>query len=398
MGRAHLALTLALALALASCRSDGEATPPEPAAAASAAADEELPAARTFSFALAVDVPAPPERAYHYFTADVGRWWDHTFAASPRALVLEAVAGGAFYEVMDERGAAAEHARVITAIPGELLRMVGPLGLAGAALELVCTLRFSERPGGARVDLEVAGMGAVDRATAGAIEAVWRHFLEEAYRPYVEAAVAGEGAEAAPEGAPRAARPLYRQGPRPEASAVGRGFYSHIDRGSARNHQHVDDFRLDRPARLAGLRWWGMSERGEGPGVDNISDFTVRVLAADPQGEPGAVIYEQTFALAATGPEATGRRPRGRRAGQARGPEHVHHVEFARPLELAADTAYFLGILAHRRDPAGDRWLWADGEDRDRIAYSRPLDGVEWQRIIDVDSAFELIGEAPAAP
>ncbi|MCA9663575.1 MAG: hypothetical protein KC486_34920, partial [Myxococcales bacterium] len=356
-----------------------------------------LSPARVFRFDLQVEVPVAPAQAYAMFTAEIGRWWDHHYAPEePVALLLEPTPGGAFYEVIDRRGAAAEHARVITAIPGELLRFVGPMGLAGEAVEMVHTLRFAamegDDAGRTRVSLEVRGLGDIDSDEARVVEAVWAHFLDEAYRPYVEGRAAAAGAEAAEAPATAASVSLYRQAPMPGPRGLGRGYYSHIDRGRARNYHHADDFRLASDATIRAIRWWGAAEVGEGggEGAPNIRDYTLRILGADAEGGPGPVLYEQTIAAEATMPTPTGRRGRG--AQRAHGEEHVHTVDLARALELDGETTYFLAILAHRSDPAGDTWQWSDAEARNRRSFSRPVDAVVWQDLIDADSAFELLG------
>lgn len=374
--------------ALAGCR-PGAPEPPVDARLG----DGILSPARVFRFDLQVEVPAPPAQAYAMFTAEIGRWWDHHYAPEePVALLLEPTPGGAFYEVIDRRGAAAEHARVITAIPGELLRFVGPMGLAGEAVEMVHTLRFAamegDDAGRTRVSLEVRGLGDIDSDGARMVEAVWAHFLDEAYRPYVEGRAAEATASSATATATNAS--LYRQAPMPGPRGLGRGYYSHIDRGRARNYHHADDFRLAGDATITAIRWWGAAEAGDGDGVPNIGDYTLRILGADGEGGPGPVLYEQTIAAAATMPTPTGRRGRG--AQRAHGEEHVHTVDLARPLALAGETTYFLAILAHRSDPGGDTWQWSDSEARNRRSFSRPVDAVVWQEIIDADSAFELLG------
>jgi len=56
------------------------------------------------------------------------RWWpeDHTWSGSREHLRLDPVAGGCYCEQWD--AGSVEHARVIMALPGRLLRMRGSLG------------------------------------------------------------------------------------------------------------------------------------------------------------------------------------------------------------------------------------------------------------------------------
>ena len=77
------------------------------------------------------------------------RWWpaDHTWSGTPGNLSLEPVAGGCFCERWD--GNSVEHARVVMARPGALLRLQGSLGpLQEMALTGVLTVTLTARDGG----------------------------------------------------------------------------------------------------------------------------------------------------------------------------------------------------------------------------------------------------------
>ena len=71
------------------------------------------------------------------------RWWpeDHTWSGSRGNLGLQPVAGGCYCETWS--GGSVEHARVIMAVPGRLLRMRGALGpLQDMAVSGVLTARL----------------------------------------------------------------------------------------------------------------------------------------------------------------------------------------------------------------------------------------------------------------
>jgi hypothetical protein len=136
-----------------------------------------------FAFEQSVQVPLPPLEAYHRFL-DVDAWWDHTFSGNPARFYIEPRPGGGFYEIFDEEGNGVLHATVIFVSEGKMLRMRGPLGFSGYALDLVFTLEFSETEGGTRVDLDLRGMGELEEGWAEAIHGVWYHFLVERYLPY----------------------------------------------------------------------------------------------------------------------------------------------------------------------------------------------------------------------
>src|SRR5687767_3389952 len=69
--------------------------------------------------------PAPAYRA----STRIPAWWDpaHTWSGSAKNLSLEARAGGCFCEKL-EGGGSVQHARVLFAQPGQMLRLEGALG------------------------------------------------------------------------------------------------------------------------------------------------------------------------------------------------------------------------------------------------------------------------------
>jgi hypothetical protein len=71
-------------------------------------------------------------------------------------------------------------------VQGEVLRMRGPLGLSGYALDMVYTLTFHEGDSGTWVHLEVRGAGELEEGWPGVVQGVWHHFLAERFKPYAE--------------------------------------------------------------------------------------------------------------------------------------------------------------------------------------------------------------------
>ncbi len=141
---------------------------------------------RTFSFQKRVTLPGHPEAIYDAITGDVSPWWDHTFAEKPLKLYIEAKPGGGFYEIFDEEGNGVKHASVIYADRGKLLRMDGPLGLSGKAVQIVSSYTF--RPVGSDstfLQLDVHGAGELTEDLPGIVEKVWEHFIFERFEPYV---------------------------------------------------------------------------------------------------------------------------------------------------------------------------------------------------------------------
>ncbi|HUP00152.1 MAG TPA: hypothetical protein VM737_01310 [Gemmatimonadota bacterium] len=94
--------------------------------------------------------------------------------------------GGGFTEIFDESGDGVEHARVITAHRGALLRFEGPLGFSGRALTIVHTLAFEAAGDSTRLTLTVRGAGELEDGWSEAVDRVWHHFLIERFKPYVE--------------------------------------------------------------------------------------------------------------------------------------------------------------------------------------------------------------------
>ncbi len=351
---------------------------------------EGAPEVRAFQFRVEVALSVPPPIAYVRFTEEIGEWWDHSFAERPIALVFEPALGGRFYEIIDERGSVAEHARIFYVEPGSVIRFAGPLGFSGLPVELVHTLRFQAKESGSVVTLDLAGTGPLAETDIAAIKAVWEHFLVERYVPYVESKAK---VVAAPQGSEV---PVYQQLPPKKSRDIGFGFFSHVDRGKARNHIHADDFRLPAAASVSRIAWWGMTEGTTDPATLNVEDFTVRVHASR-DGEPAAVVCEQNFPVANLAIQPTKRyAPKG--AERSRGEEHRFEAKLRQPCELAADTTYFVSIMAHRRDPMGDAWQWSDSIAANKIAFSHPFADPSWTRIVDADSTFALYADAVEVP
>ena len=74
-------------------------------------------------------VAAPPARVYDALVRELSTWWSpsHTYTGDARNLSIDAQPGGCFCEKYPA-GGGIEHARVIHAAPGRLLRLSGALG------------------------------------------------------------------------------------------------------------------------------------------------------------------------------------------------------------------------------------------------------------------------------
>jgi hypothetical protein len=132
-------------------------------------------------------LPGSPLVVYEAITGDVSGWWDHSFSEHPYRFYLEAKPGGGFWEIFNESGDGVKHATVTYADRGKLLRFEGPLGLAGNALELVTTYRFSEAgPDSTLLQVSVHGAGEMQEGWPETVDQVWHHFLFERFKPYME--------------------------------------------------------------------------------------------------------------------------------------------------------------------------------------------------------------------
>lgn len=141
----------------------------------------------TFSFSHKLLIPGSPEIIYDAATGDISGWWDHSVSEKPLKLYIEAKPGGGFYEIFNESGDGVLHATVTAAERGKLLRFVGPLGLAGHAIDLVCTYTFtSVGEDSTALKLDVHAAGELDPRWPDVVKKVWLHFLDDQFKPYIE--------------------------------------------------------------------------------------------------------------------------------------------------------------------------------------------------------------------
>lgn len=144
---------------------------------------------------LEIVLPGSPEVIYDAMTGDISGWWDHSFSEDPKQLYIEARPGGGFYEIFDDSGDGVRHAEVIFARRGEMLRLRGPLGFSGHALDMVHTLSFTAAGDSTRVALRINATGEHEAGWAEAVDGVWHHFLFERLAPYVAAGKHLEGGQ-----------------------------------------------------------------------------------------------------------------------------------------------------------------------------------------------------------
>lgn len=121
-------------------------------------------------------IAASPQRVYAVI-GQPSRWWSsaHSWSGKAANLTLDLRAGGCFCERLPG-GGGVEHARVVMAWPGKLVRMTGALGpLQSEALAATLTWELKPVAGGTEVKLTyvVAGFARTARtALPGAVDGV----------------------------------------------------------------------------------------------------------------------------------------------------------------------------------------------------------------------------------
>ena len=142
----------------------------------------------TLSTRVETTLPGTPTAIYDAITGDITAWWDHGFLEGPtRKLVLDPRPGGHFLETIDDSGDGVLHATVIRSKRGELLQFDGPLGFMGQAVQSVTTYRF-EAVGAdsTRLIVEANAAGTLDAGERAALAGVWRHFILNRFKPFIE--------------------------------------------------------------------------------------------------------------------------------------------------------------------------------------------------------------------
>ncbi len=134
-----------------------------------------------FEVTSVVDVAASPDAVYSLIVTP-GRWWDsaHTYSGDARNMAMEPRAGGCFCETVPAKAGqpqgTVEHARVIYAQPGKLLRLSGALGpLQAEAVTGTLTFSLAPTAQGTRVELGYVVGGYVRsgaKALAPAVDSV----------------------------------------------------------------------------------------------------------------------------------------------------------------------------------------------------------------------------------
>jgi DNA-binding transcriptional ArsR family regulator/uncharacterized protein YndB with AHSA1/START domain len=131
-------------------------------------------------------IEAEPEAVFDALTGNVGRWWSHSFSASPNAITLEAEPGGRFYEQFGgEESGGALYATVTRIKSGRTLDLSGPMGMAAPVVNFV-TFDLEPRGDATLLKLSHRTLGDVDDRTRASYTAGWGELLNERLKPFVE--------------------------------------------------------------------------------------------------------------------------------------------------------------------------------------------------------------------
>lgn len=124
-------------------------------------------APNAFHVETSISSTAPPAAVYSALTRHIGKWWDsgHTFSGDSRNLTLDKRPGGCFCERLP--GGGVQHARVIYADAGKMLRLEGSLGpLQEMAVAGVWTFKLDPEGTGTKVTMNYRIAGALTMDSA----------------------------------------------------------------------------------------------------------------------------------------------------------------------------------------------------------------------------------------
>jgi uncharacterized protein YndB with AHSA1/START domain len=155
---------------------------PEPAAAS----EPETVPTDAFAFTIEAELPTTPDEVWAALTGDISDWWDHSMSGNPHRLFIEARPGGGFWEIFDDTGDGVRHAVVTYAQRNKMLRMEGPLGLAGHAILMVTTYELNALSNEmTRLRISVHASGEVHDGWPEIVQRTWQHFLFERFVPFL---------------------------------------------------------------------------------------------------------------------------------------------------------------------------------------------------------------------
>lgn len=178
-----------------------------------------------------------------------------------------------------------------------------------------------------------------------------------------------------------AAQSIYKQ----EPFALN-GFSSTFDSSAVFAFLAADDFTLASPATIGLVRWWGNGDGFGSPDLQNFTHFTVKLHERLGNGLPGAVLYQQSYATAATNPVDSGLISfNGTKVWQ-------QTATLATPQSLPAGQ-YMLSVgVSGYVDNQGAIWFWNTSTQGDGFLAFDNYDGAGWRQFSPpTDLSFELL-------
>lgn len=165
------------------------------------------------------------------------------------------------------------------------------------------------------------------------------------------------------------------------------GFSSTFDSSAIFAFLAADNFTLATPATIGQVRWWGNGDDFGLPNLQNFTSFTVKLHPRLASGLPGAAIFSQTFATAATNPVDTGLLSfNNTKVWQ-------QTATLGTPQTLPAGQ-YFVSVGVQTYvDNQGSIWFWNTSNQGDGFLAFDSYDGGGWRQFTQqpTDLAFELI-------
>jgi len=150
--------------------------------------------------------------------------------------------------------------------------------------------------------------------------------------------------------------------------------------------QQADDFTLDAPREITGVRWWG----NDFAGFDESDDFTIRFFTGTGASDPVEGLVEERTGLSVTETDSAFVDDFGFAI-------NLYETSFD-PVDFEAGS-FFISIV---NDFALDSWLWSLSN-LTGSSYFRTAEGDAWQTHdpefdVDGDFAFQLLSEPQNIP
>ena len=139
----------------------------------------------SFHIAQEVTIEAPREAVWKALTGNIGQWWAFRLTDESAEMSLDARIGGIFMEHRGN-GEGAIWGTVIYLKKAEILRLSGPLGMIGRAVNSVYCYELEDRAGNTLIKLTHSAFGDIDPEHGPDHEKGWRTLLDTYLKGYLE--------------------------------------------------------------------------------------------------------------------------------------------------------------------------------------------------------------------